>query len=331
MAGNASLNRALKAKEDEFYTQRTDIERELAHYAEHFRGKVVYCNCDDPVESEFWKFFVRNFQPWGLRKLIATHYEPNDMNFAYKLEIEPDENGQFSLYTEPVKTPLPCNGDFRSAACVELLEESDIVVTNPPFSLFREYICQLVEHGKKFLIIGNQNAVTYKEVFSLLRSEQVWLGYYSGDMAFRVPDYYKPRATRYWEDETGQKWRSLGNACWFTNLDVPKRHTPIDLRGNYFDEAVYPKYDNFDAIEVSKISDIPSDYDGMMGVPITYFSKHCPEQFDIIGLSSTVGAEIPEDTPKELRGGVRFYLRNADGTLKRCYDRVVIRRKDVTS
>ena len=187
MAGNKSLGAAKTAKQDEFYTQRGDIENELAHYAEHFRGKVVYCNCDDPVTSEFWQFFVRNFQPWGLKRLVATHYEPDDKNYSYKLEMEPDENGQFSMYAEPVKTPLPCNGDFRSAACVELLKEADIVVTNPPFSLFREYIVQLVEHGKKFLIIGNQNAVTYKEVFALLQSNQVWLGYYVGDMAFRVP------------------------------------------------------------------------------------------------------------------------------------------------
>lgn len=159
MARNSELAAAQKAKKDEFYTQRTDIEAELRHYAEHFRGKVVYCNCDDPVESEFWKFFVRNFQAYGLKKLIATHYEPNDKNFAYKLEMEPDENGQFSLYQEPVKTPLPCNGDFRSAACIELLEEADIVVTNPPFSLFREYVAQLMEYGKEFIIIGNVNAI----------------------------------------------------------------------------------------------------------------------------------------------------------------------------
>lgn len=342
MAKNTSLGAAKQAKEDEFYTQRSDIENELYHYAEHFRGKVVYCNCDDPVDSEFWKFFVRNFQAWGLKKLIATHYEPDALNFAYKLEIEPDEDGQFSLYTEPTKTPLPCNGDFRSAACVELLQEADIVVTNPPFSLFREFVGQLIEYGKKFLIIGNQNAVTYKEVFSLMRAEQVWLGYYSGDMAFRVPSYYEPRATRYWEDEQGQKWRSMGNACWFTNLDVPKRHVPIDLRGNYYNPEDFPKFAQYDAIEVSKLSDIPSDYDGVMGVPITYLSKHCPEQFEILGMSSvreampipvTLGADFV--AAYRAQGGKGHFSANMykmgyydkDGKAIIPYNRVLIRKR----
>lgn len=324
MAGNASLNRASKTKQDEFYTQRSDIENELAHYAAHFQGKVVYCNCDDPVESEFWKFFVRNFTAWGLKKLIATHYEPNDKNFAYKLEMEPDENGQFNLHMEPVKTPLPCNGDFRSAACIELLKEADIVVTNPPFSLFREYVAQLVEYGKKFLIIGNQNALTYKEIFPLLQENRVWVGYHFGDMAFKVPDYYEPRATRYWQDESGQKWRSLGNVCWFTNLDIPKRHSPLDLRGNYYigNEVSYPTYDNYLAIEVSKVSDIPCDYDGPMGVPITFLGKYCPEQFDILGATESEG--------KGFSAGLwdaNSKVAQAMVSGKRVYKRVFIRRK----
>lgn len=294
MAGNSSLSRALKAKEDEFYTRREDIENELRHYAPHFRGKTVYCNCDDPETSEFWQFFVRNFQPWGLKKLIATHYEPNQKNFSYKLEIKPDKHGQFSLLNPPEVTPLENNGDFRSAGCIELLKEADIVVTNPPFSLFREYVSQLVEYDKKFLIIGNQNAVTYKEIFKLLMENKIWLGYYAGDMAFKVPDYYQPRATRYWQDESGQKWRSLGNACWFTNLDHKKRHTPLDLRGNYYygNEEKYPSYLNYDGIEVSKMADIPCDYSGAMGVPITFLSVHNPDQFEILGLSN-VGDLLP--------------------------------------
>lgn len=265
MSKNTNLGAARKAKKDEFFTQRADIENELCHYAEHFRGKVVYCNCDDPSTSEFWQFFVRNFQPWGLKKLIATHYEPDEKNFAYKLEMEPDENGQFNMFAEPVKTPLLSNGDFRSAACIELLQEADIVVTNPPFSLFREYVAQLIEYGKKFIIIGNQPAVAYKEIFPLLRDNKIWLGYYAGDMSFKVPDYYEQRATRFWIDETGQKWRSMGNACWFTNLDIPKRHEILDLRGNYYDPERNPKYENYDAIEVSKTNEIPEDYGGGNG------------------------------------------------------------------
>lgn len=284
-AKNASFAAAREAKEDEFYTQRSDIENELAHYSDHFRDKIVYCNCDDPVSSEFWQFFVRNFIAWGIKKLIATHYDPNAQNYSYKLEMEPDENGQFSIYNEPKSTPIMCNGDFRSAICIEILKEADIIVTNPPFSLFRDYIAQLMEYEKKFLIIGSQNAITYKEVFPLLQHNKMWVGYNSGDMAFKVPDYYEPRATRYWQDETGQKWRSMGNICWYTNLDIPKRHSPIDLRGNYYkgNEDQYPHYDNFDAIEVSKVADIPCDYDGIMGVPITFLDMFNPNQFEIVG------------------------------------------------
>lgn len=324
MAKNSSLNRAGKARKDEFYTRREDIENELRHYADHFRGKTVYCNCDDPESSEFWRFFVRNFQPWGLKKLIATHYEPEAANFAYKLEIKPDKHGQFSLLNPPKVTPLNNNGDFRSAGCVELLKEADIVVTNPPFSLFRQYVEQLVEHEKKFLIIGNQNAITYKEIFRLLRDNKIWLGYYAGDMKFKVPDYYEPRATRYWQDETGQKWRSLGTICWFTNLDHKKRHTPLDLRGNYYhgNEAVYRFYDNYDAINVDKIANIPCDFNGVMGVPITFPNNYCPDQFEIVGLiaGNIKGlAGIPTKTGKD-----GPYM---DGKLK--YGRVLIRKKSI--
>lgn len=330
MAKNKSLDMAKKLKQDEFYTQREDIEKELCHYAEHFRGKTVYCNCDDPVSSEFWQFFIRNFQPWGLKKLIATHYEPNEKNYSYKLEIKPDRNGQFSLFNEPVKTPLPCNGDFRSASCVELLKEADIVVTNPPFSLFREYIGQLIEYQKNFLIIGNQNSVNYKDLFALIKAERLWMGYYSGDMHFKVPSYYEPRETRYWQDETGQKWRSMGNTCWYTNLDIPKRHQKLDLRGNYFAKGNYPPYINYDGVEISHVSDIPCDYDGNMGVPVTYLSKHCPDQFEIIGSSAELATPRPEIKAQEIKrnGGDAFYYEEPNGHLKRCYGRIVIRMKD---
>ena len=273
MAKNENLAAAKKAKNDEFYTQRVDIESELCHYADHFRGKTVYCNCDDPTWSEFWRFFVRNFKPWGLKKLIATHYEPDAQNYSYKLELEPDVDGTFSIQKEPVKTPLPCNGDFRSAACVELLQEADIVVTNPPFSLFREYVAQLMEYGKKFLVIGSMNAITYKEFFPLLRDDRVWIG------CNNPKEFGTPAGTL----------QKFGNICWYTNLDIPKRHEPLDLRGNYYrgNEDQYPHYDNYDAIEVSKTTDIPCDYYGTMGVPISFLDKYCPEQFDIVGITKT--------------------------------------------
>ena len=288
---NANLAAAKRAKNDEFYTRREDIEAELSHYEQHFRGKTVYCNCDDPASSEFWKFFVRVFRPWGLKKLIATHFEPDARNFAYKIEIS--DPGEAVIGMVPGKAPIQSNGDFRSAACVALLEEADIVVTNPPFSLFREYVAQLMGYGKKFLIIGSMNAITYKEFFPLLKDNKVWIGYTS-PKKFLMPD-------------GGIK--SFGNIMWFTNLDIPKRHRPLDLRGNYFAPEKYPGYDNYDAVEVSRVSDIPCDYDGVMGVPITFMGQYCPEQFEI------VGGSIFDDTPcriernyKEL--GFQFFKAN---------------------
>ena len=330
---NRALNAAKRAKKDEFYTRREDIERELSHYADHFRGKVVYCNCDDPEKSEFWQFFVRNFAAWGLRKIVTTHYEPDAANFAYKLEMTEENSGQLRM-DGPERIPIASNGDFRSACCIELLEEADIVVTNPPFSLFREYVAQLMEFGKKFLIVGNQNAVKYKEIFPLLRDDRVWLGYHAGDMAFKVPDDYEERATRFWIDETGQKWRSMGNACWFTNLDIPKRHEKIDLRGNHYDPAQYPTYVNYDAIEVARVDEIPEDYDGEMGVPITFMTRYNPDQFEIIGLGhGDLGASLglrPFDRElkklnKGLRDGDLYFME--DGFPKVPYTRIVIRRK----
>lgn len=318
MAKNTSLNNASIAKEDEFYTQKNDIENELAHYAEFFEGKKVYCNCDDPEESEFWQFFKRNFKPWGLKSLVATHYEPDEKNYAYKLELTEDTNGDgvVDWNDEPVITQIQCNGDFRNDICIELLKECDVVVTNPPFSLWREYINQLIEYDKKFLIIGSQNNITYKDVFPLLMEDKVWIGYHSGDMAFKVPDYYEPRETRYWQDETGQKWRSMGNICWFTNIDIERRHAPLDLRGNYYEgnEDKYPKYDDYDIINVSKVSDIPCDYYGVMGVPITYMKDYCPEQFEILGIANSarwIGYEC-------------YTL--IDG--KKIYNRILIRRRN---
>jgi hypothetical protein len=290
---NRNLSDAKLAKEDEFYTQLTDIERELRHYKRHFKGKVVYCNCDDPRVSNFFHYFSYNFEKLGLKKLVATCYRSqqadlfsqNDSESAIYLEYEGDKNNNNVPDPEEIGIkPLKGDGDFRSAETIELLNQADIVVTNPPFSMFREYLGQLVEHDKKFLILASQNAITYRDVFALLRDNKVWLGYTSGDMSFIVPDYYEPRATRYWRDEEGQKWRSFGNMCWFTNLDSSKRDEDLILYKAY-DPDEYPTYDNYDAIEVARVADIPCDYDGVMGVPLTFLDKHNPDQFEILGLS----------------------------------------------
>lgn len=315
MAGNKSLNAAAKAKQDEFYTQMPDIANELKHYKHHFVGKTVLCNCDDPFESNFFKFFALNFNAWGLKKLICTCYngspiagkelslfdfdeEPTTERKAYKVELTEltDINGDGATDLLDVRELLKVNppsllsgnGDFGSDECIELLKEADIVVTNPPFSQFRRFVSLLMEHKKKFLIIGNQNAITYKEIFPLIRNNQLWLGYKSGDMAFTVPDSYEPRETRFWIDKYGQKWRSMGNICWYTNLDHKKRHELLDLYKTYTPEE-YPKYDNYDAIEVSRVSDIPMNYDGYMGVPITFLDKYNPEQFEIYGATESEG------------------------------------------
>jgi hypothetical protein len=309
-AANRNLGDARKAKEDEFYTQLRDIERELRHYKSHFKDKVVYCNCDDPWVSDFFHYFSYNFEKLALRKLIATcyksqerdHFSQNDSEQAICLEYEGDKNNEGVPNPEEIGIKLlEGDGDFRSSEGVELLKQADIVVTNPPFSLFREYLGELVEHDKKFVILGSQNAITYRDVFLLLRDNKMWLGYNNGQMAFKVPDYYEPRATRYWQDEDGQKWRSFGNMCWFTNIDLSKRHEDLILYRSY-DEAKYQRYDSYDAIHVEKVADIPMDFDGVMGVPITFLSKHNPDQFEIVGLiaGNIKGlAGIPSSTGKD--------------------------------
>ena len=311
---NKNLNNAKIAKKDEFYTQLTDIERELQHYWQHFKDKVVLCNCDDPYESNFFKYFALRFNQLGLKKLICTCYNGSPVQgnelmidfgdfsdepkkIAYKVEITEvkDLNGDGAVDLSDVRYLLQNDknvlstlktGDFRDPECIELLKQADIVVTNPPFSLFREYIGQLMKYEKNFLIIGSQNNVTYKEVFQLIMENKVWLGYKSGDMSFRVPEDYEPRETRYWQDETGQKWRSLGNICWFTNLDHNKRHEELDLVCRYSPEE-YPMYDNYRIINVNKIDDIPCDYDGVMGVPITFLDKYNPKQFEVLGMANS--------------------------------------------
>ena len=281
---NNNLTNAKKAKNDEFYTALTDIEKEMRHYKSFFRGKVVYCNCDDARESNFFKYFSLNFEHLGLKKLITTGYKADGKGVV--LIYEGDKNGNRTVdENEITVTELKGNGDFRSEECIEFLKEADVVVTNPPFSLFREYVAQLMEYGKKFLIIGNQNAITYKEIFPYIKNDELWLGANGiKDMSFKVPSTYGKRETRFWIDENGQHWRSLGNACWFTNIPHNKRNYNLDLYRKY-NENDYPKYDNYDAIEVSKVADIPMDYDGVMGVPITFLDKYCPSQFEIISAS----------------------------------------------
>lgn len=287
MAKNANLHAAKVAKNDEFYTILTDIEKEMAHYKDFFKGKVVYCNCDDARESNFFKYFSLNFEFLGLKKLITTGYKAEGKGVV--LIYEGDKNGNRKVEDdEIVVRQLEGSGDFRSAECIEFLKEADVVVTNPPFSLFREYVAQLMEYGKKFLIVGNGNAVTYKEIFPLIKENKLWLGVSKGisskggSMQFKVPNTYDGKFTHF---EEGDKYAEIGMACWFTNLEHKKHNTPLDLYKEYSTED-YPKYDNYDAIEVSKVSDIPMDYDGIMGVPITFFDKYCPEQFEIVGISN---------------------------------------------
>lgn len=293
---NNALSAAKRNKQDEFYTQLTDIERELRHYRNHFKGKVVYCNCDDPYVSAFFEYFTKNFEFLGLKKLVTTCYKSQRMDLfsqvdsekAIKLEYMGGAKNSLPKPDDIGVTPLNGDGDFRSEECIKILKEADIVVTNPPFSLFREYVSQLLEYEKQFVVLGNQGAITYKEVFPLIKENKLWLGVQNGDMAFKVPDHYEPRETRYWVDDSGQKWRSFGNMCWYTNLDHTKRHEEVILVHHYHgNEGAYPRYDNYDAIEVSKMQNIPSDYNDVMGVPITFLNKHNPDQFEIVGIAKT--------------------------------------------
>lgn len=280
MAANANLHRAKNEKNDEFYTQLTDVAAELRHYKDHFRGKIVFCNCDDPTWSAFWKYFHLNFSVLGLKKLVSTHYDRNEP--TYKMEYEGGDNDNVEA---GVKSPLVGNGDFRSQECLDLLDECDIVVTNPPFSLFREYVKLLMDHGKKFLIIGNMNCVTYKEIFPLIKNDELWLGTNSkggtrkgNTMCFGVPEGAEIKNVSI--GSHGERLTQV-SAWWFTNLDHAKRHEKLVLWKHYTPEE-YPKYDNYDAINVDRTTEIPKDYDGVMGVPISFLDKYCPEQFEIV-------------------------------------------------
>ena len=357
-SANANLHKAKVEKKDEFYTQLSDIEKELFHYKAHFKNKVVYCNCDDPLASNFFKYFFLNFKYLGLKELITTCYKSQNFREfsaedspkkAYAIKItrdcevdtvgEPSEvlaeiekllslslsdsptqraetieafeknKHKLKSKTKQLKPDKPKNkgqsllsifedknldnaGDFRSQDCIELLKQSDIVVTNPPFSLFREYVAQLIEYEKKFIIIGNQNAASYKEIFALIKENKLWLGasIKSGDREFGVPKYYPLEASGIRIDNKGNRFIRVKGVRWFVNLDYPKRHEVLETINSYAKTPEkYPKYDNYDAINVDKTIDIPMDYDGVMGVPITFLDKHNPEQFEIVGLSASAG------------------------------------------
>lgn len=289
-ASNKLLQKAKKSKSDEFYTQLSDIESELKHYKNHFKNKVVYCNCDDPSVSNFFKYFFSNFEQLGLKKLIAACYRKQEIDL---FSTEKTESGFYFEYEgEKVKKDekidivhFKGDGDFRSKESIELLKQSDIVVTNPPFSLFREYVAQLIKYDKQFLIIGNINAITYKEIFKLIKENKAWLGINLGRgiSGFIVPEHYELYGTEARIDSFGNRIVSPNNCLWLTNLDTSKRHKDIVLAKTYCgNESQYPKYDNYDGINVNKTKDIPMDYKGFMGVPITFLHKFNPDQFEII-------------------------------------------------
>ena len=355
MSDNAALTAAKRAKKDEFYTQRVDIENELRHYKEHFKGKVVLCNCDDPRESEFFKYFAENFEHLGLKRLIATCYKSQDRDLFSLGECERaicqiyegDKNGNKVVDDDEIGVhEQKGDGDFRSEECIEILKQADIVVTNPPFSLFREYVAQLVRFNKKFLIIGNVNAITYKEIFPLFQQNQIWLGasIHSGDRKFGVPDSYPLNAAGCGIDENGKRFIRVKGVRWFTNLDYSQRHEKLPLYKKYTLEE-FPKYDNYEAIEVSKTADIPYDYDGVMGVPITFMDKYSPEQFEIVGMCENedlYGMKTRVYDKEECRaayfakfGKKGTYDLNASGVLtingiqEKVYQRILIRRKGV--
>ena len=291
---NRTLHIAKSSKKDEFYTQLSDIESELQHYNKHFKNKVVFCNCDDPRISNFFTYFSYNFENLGLKKLITTCYKNQEKDLfgeeesenAVFLEYAGDKNGNKIPDAEEIGVkPLKGDGDFRSKESIDLLKQADIVVTNPPFSLFREYVDQLVKYDKKFLIIGNINAITYKEIFKLIKENKAWLGINMGRgiSGFIVPDHYELYGTETSIDSFGNRIISPNNCLWLTNLDTFKRHEDIVLTKKYYgNEIEYPYFDNYDAINVNKTQDIPMDFAGVMGVPITFLHKYNPEQFELI-------------------------------------------------
>jgi hypothetical protein len=376
---NQTLSAAKAAKKDEFYTQYIDIQKEIEAYFEFdpntFRDKVVYCNCDDPFESNFFKYFAANFNKLGLKRLISTSYDGSPIAgrgtlfeeyyagngkrkkpkaLAVILDHVKDEDGDGAIGITDVELFLKRNkasrtalngdesypgGDFRSSECLSMLKEADIVVTNPPFSLFREYVALLVKHKKKFAIIGNTNAIKYKGIFELIREHRLWLGCtnFNVGMFFVVPDDWKKY--HHIDEHTGKKIARVSTSCWYTNLDHGRRHRPLSLMtmsenlkysNNIKEKNAYQRYVNYDAIEIPTYKNIPSDYEGDMGVPITYLDKYNPDQFEILGTNRTIGvtpmSEIAEEGTYSV-GGPCFYVDNGDGTYRRLYDRIVIRHR----
>lgn len=346
---NKDLNKAKVAKKDEFYTRLEDIENEVRHYRHHFKGKTVLCNCDDPRCSNFFRYFTLNFEVLGLKKIIATCYKNQDVDLfsqhdceraVYQI-YEGDKNGNRKVDTEEIEVRyLEGDGDFRSRECVELLKEADIVVTNPPFSLFREFVALLMKYNKKFLIIGHQNAINYKEIFPLIKNNQIWLGYgFKGGAGYFINEHYEDYAKA---GEHLEGMIRVSGVHWFTNLEHDKRHEGIPLFKPYTAET-YPKYDNYNAINVNKASDIPCDYYGLMGVPVTFMDKYNPEQFEIVGNGDdvewlrSVGANcIGEKNIAQLRSqGSKAHITanmtslvlHENGRIVLPYKRLIIRRK----
>lgn len=346
-SSNKNLRKANKEKNDEFYTQLSDIEKELRHYKEHFKDKVVLCNCDDPRVSNFFHYFSYNFENLGLKKLIATCYKNQDMDLfsqnrsekAIYLEYTGDKNGDKVPNLDEIGiNHLNGDGDFRSAECIALLKQADIVVTNPPFSLFREYVAQLIEYNRMFVIVGHQNAIKYKEIFPLIRDNKIWLGFgFKGGAAHFINEHYEDYATA---SDRKEGMIRVSGVHWFTNLDINKRHEDLILYKKYTPEE-YPKFENFDAINVDVTKDIPIDYDGMVGVPITFMDKYNPDQFEIIGVGiANLGLQIgikpykPEHKKyrKEIqeRGAVDgdLYMM-VDGVVTVPYTRIIIKNKRI--
>lgn len=329
-AKNLALSNARKAKKDEFYTQIGDIERELRHYRSHFKGRVVYCNCDDPYISAFFEYFAKNFEFLGLKKLITTCYKSqridsfsqNDSEEAIRLEYTGGPTNSLPTPDDIGVTPLKGDGDFRSSECIDILKEADIVVTNPPFSLFSEYVAKLADFDKKFIIIGHQNAITYKEVFPLIKKNRMWLGYgFKRNMAHFIAPHYEDTAS---DADHREGMIRVSGVVWYTNLDHNKRHEELILVQRYHgNEDAYPRYDNYDAIEVSKTQDIPMDYEGAMGVPITFITKYNPEQFEIIGATESEGTGFSSGLWKPESGIAQAAING-----KRVYKRLFIRNRN---
>ena len=315
MANNSNLHAAKTAKNDEFYTQLSDVEKEMKHYKDFFRGKKVLCNCNDDRWSSFFKYFSMNFEHLGLVKLTCVSY--SEYGHGMKYVFDGDTNKNRMVDDEEITiTELNGHGDFRDEECRALLDESDVVVTNPPFSLFREFIALMMEFNKKFIVIGNQNAITYKEIFPLIKNNQMWWGVGDCVRWFLYPNNQDNKITKL--NDSGDIIVEAARSRWFTNIEHSKRHLPLDLYKRY-NPTEYPKYDNYDAIECGKTCDIPMDYDGVIGVPITFLDKYCPDQFEILGLMS--GAK-GENLTNGDDGRAKFYINN-----KGVYARILIRHK----